>query len=532
MTVDNFKINIVSSIDGMNDRLADVKSLLERKTNLVEYSDSVRPVSFTMSTVLRFCLIVGLSDKSARRVDNLNDYQLTVSHTPYATTFFTKNQVGALFESLIKLRYHDVDGDWNQKSFVSKVVGREILRGHDMLMEEGVMDEWLHFSPLRGGKSLMDIPQLDLIIGMYDDDMEARLDLNSREIANTQILVAGTTGSGKSNLLAVLLQQIRVASADTHFPVNFLLFDYKGEFSDPANSSWLQLFETDSSSVLNPMEKPLPFTPFKDFTDRPDNEINLYATSLSKALCEISPARISAIMDDRLSQAIINAYKARNKKPVTFAEVLEHYTQLMPEKKQDDTDSVKSVLNQLVRNNIFADEDKIDLIHTCNIINLGQFEKDGVMAKAIVYFVISKLNSIYEKLPPQTVNDERVELRHFTIIDEAHYMLGFDNKPLKDLIKVGRNKGMSVILASQNMEDFKAKHFDFYQNAQYPLVMRQQQQNDSVLKDLFAVNGVQLQELKQAISGLQKGELITKDAQAMAFGFGKHWKKIKVTHLI
>lgn len=75
-------------------------------------------------------------------------------------------------------------------------------------------------------------------------------------------------------------------------------------------------------------------------------------------------------------------------------------------------------------------------------------------------------------------------------------------------------------------------NFDFYANAQYPLIMRQQQQNDSVLKDLFGVNGSQLQELKQAITGLQKGELITKDAQAMALGIGKHWKKIKVTHLI
>lgn len=99
-------------------------------------------------------------------------------------------------------------------------------------------------------------------------------------------------------------------------------------------------------------------------------------------------------------------------------------------------------------------------------------------------------------------------------------------------IAVGRNKGMSTILATQNMESFKAKCFDFYANAQYPLIMRQQQQNDSVLKNLFGVNGTALNELKMAITGLQKGELITKDAQAMALGIGKHWKKIKVTHLI
>lgn len=532
MTVDSFKINIAVSIEGLNDRIQDVKAMLEHRINLKEYSDAVRPVTLTMSTVLRFCLLVGLSDKGARRVDNLSDFPLKVSNTPYATTFYTKNQIGQLFESLIKMRYHDVEGEWTQKGFASKIVGREILRGRDLLMQEGTMDEWLHFSPLRGGKTASDIPALELLIGMYDDEMEARLDLNSKAITNTQVLVAGTTGSGKSNLLAVLINQLRSASADTHYPVNFLLFDYKGEFSDPANAHWLQLFETDRSAVLNPMEKPLPFTPFKDFTGKPINELNLYATSMSNALSAISPAKISANMDNRLSEAIIEAYKKKHFKPITFKEVLDNYTLLMPEKKQDDTDSVKSVLNQLVRNNIFSEEDKIDLIHTCNIINLGQFEKDGIMAKAIVYFIISKLNNIYDTLPGQQINEERVELRHFTIIDEAHYMLGFENQPLKNLIKVGRNKGMSIIFASQNMDDFKSKHFDFYANAQYPLIMRQQQQNDSVLKDLFGVSGAQLQELKQAITGLQKGELITKDAQAMELGIGKHWKKIKVTHLI
>ena len=205
---------------------------------------------------------------------------------------------------------------------------------------------------------------------------------------------------------------------------------------------------------------------------------------------------------------------------------------LLPEKKQDDTDSVISVLSQLVRNKIFADVDSIDLLRDCYIINLGGFEKDGIMAKAIVYFVISKLNNIYEKLSKQAMNDERVELRHFTIIDEAHYMLGFENKPLQNLFAVGRNKGMSIILATQNMESFKSKYFDFYANAQYPLIMKQQQQNDAVIKDLFGVSGAALQEIKQAIAGLQKGELITKDAANMALGIGKHWQKIKVTHLI
>ena len=517
----------VTAVVGMHDRIADVKQAIEQRLNLDEYSDNIRPVTLNFSVVLRICLLAGLSDKSPRRIDDLNDYNLSISRTPYATTFFTKSDVGTMFEILLKMRYHDVEADWTSPNLVSKVMGREILRGR-----EGGIDEWLTYLPLRSGRSLTDIPELNLRIGEYENGMDACLDINSREIANTQILIAGTTGSGKSNLIALLINQIRSASSDTHYPVNFLLFDYKGEFSDPANASWLDHFDTDKSAILDPIMEPLPFTPFKDFTGRPINEVNLYATSLATALSSIAPAKISANMDNRLSEAIINAYKEKNLKPVTFGEILENYVALLPQKKQDDTDSVISVLSQLVRNKIFADEDKIDLMKNCYIINLGGFEKDGIMAKAIVYFVISKLNTIYEKLPKQATNEERVEIRHFTIIDEAHYMLGFENKPLQNLIAVGRNKGMSIILATQNMESFKSKHFDFYANAQYPLIMKQQQQNDVVIKDLFGVSGAALQEIKQAIAGLQKGELITKDAANMALGIGKHWQKIKVTHLI
>ena len=516
-------------LEGTHGELEEVKLAIEQHLNLSDYSENVRPVVLNFTTVMRICCLVGLSDKSARSKTKIDELQTSAGMQPLGNSFFTKSNIKEVFVALIKMRYCDIDAEWQNSTFLSKVLYSEMMRGKNILMQEGGIDEWLHFSPLRGGKSLMDIPELNLYIGQYEDGMDACLDINNTAIPNTQILVAGTTGSGKSNLLSVLISQIRMASADTYYPVNFLLFDYKGEYSDPSHADWLAKFGTDASAILNPMEKPLPFSPFKDFTGRPVNEINLYSTSLASAITAISGANIGTLMDNRLSEAIVNAYKEKEQKPITFQEVLDHYTMLMPEKKQGDMDGVKSVLSQLIRNNIFAEEDQIDLVKGCYIINLGRFDKDGIMAKAIVYFVTSKLNNIYDELPPQATNAERVELRHFTVIDEAHYMLRFKNKPLENLIAVGRNKGMSIILATQNMESFKSKYFDFYANAQYPLIMKQQQQNDGVLKDLFGVSGNALQELKQTIAGLQKGELITKDNKAIALGLGKHWKKIKVT---
>ena len=195
-------------------------------------------------------------------------------------------------------------------------------------------------------------------------------------------------------------------------------------------------------------------------------------------------------------------------------------------------DSISSVLKQLVRANIFEEEDKADLIGDCYIIKMDGYPKDGPIAKAIVYFIISKLNNIYEQLEKQATNEDVVQIRHFSIIDEAHYMLDFDNRPLRNLIAVGRNKGLSIILATQNMSSFKSKGFDFYANAQYPLIMKQQTIDDKVIKDLYGVSGQELQEVRTAIAGLQKGELIIKDQMAFALGMGKKYKKINVTHLI
>ena len=252
---------------------------------------------------------------------------------------------------------------------------------------------------------------------------------------------------------------------------------------------------------------------------------------MSNALCAIDKASISANMSNRLSEAIVDAYKKTNGRPITFGEMLNQYRSKMVNPDKDD--SVSSVLKQLVRNNLFETEDKVDLVNECYIVKMDSFPKDGVIAKAIVYFVISKLNNIYEKLEKQATNDECVQIRHFTIIDEAHYMLDFDNQPLRNLIAVGRNKGLSIILATQNMDSFKSKHFDFYANAQYPLIMKQQSINDSVIKDIFGVTGKDFNDIKSEIASLQKGELIIKDDTMALLGIsGKNYKKIKVTHLI
>ncbi|MBS0645218.1 MAG: DUF87 domain-containing protein, partial [Verrucomicrobia bacterium] len=456
----------IRQAEGLMDNLHDVRLKIEQRINLEKYSTDQKPVTLNGNKIMRICLLAGLSSKEQRDVSAIEEIQMSKTSNRIFETLFTLHNLGTAYSALLKLRYNGLEVDWENTSLKSKIINAEILRGKEVLLKDDVLDDWLlnTVSTTRAGKAGA-IPFLNLTIGNYEDDIPATLNLNGRDIPNTQILVAGTTGSGKSNLLAVLLNEIRTLSIESPYPVNFLLFDYKGEFSDPANNAWLNLFEVDRSAILDPIIAPLPFTPFKDFTGKAQNEINLYSTELANALCSIDRASISANMSNRLSEAIINAYKKTQNLPVTFDGIIKEYTALQSDKDKDKDDSVKSVLKQLIRNNLFANEDRIDLIKDSYIVKMNSFPKDGPIAKAIVYFIVSKLNTIYERLPKQAVDEDNVELRHFTIIDEAHYMLGFDNKPLRDLIAVGRNKGLSIILATQNMDSYKSEYFDFYANA-------------------------------------------------------------------
>lgn len=511
---------------GLNAYVTELKQAIEMRVNLSDYPDGTRPSTIFNNTVQRLALIAGLSLNHERDVSELEAIELQSS--TFHDTVFSKGNYTSLWSALLSIRYPDINGE--DKRMVDQAVNNEMINGFKFLLKDKNLDQWLTNEGFNDRTSSTSgiIPPLKLDIGVYEDNIPAKLDLNSKDILNTQILIAGTTGSGKSNLLSVILNEIRSASVESDYPVQFLLFDYKGEFSSEDFAQIREYLEVDDDAILNPLSDPLPFNPFKDFLFKPDNELNLYSTELSTALCALDRATISANMSDRLTTAVINAYQNKKRAAVTFRDILEEYTALQTGRAKDDVDSIKALLNQLIRAKLFSNEDKFNLHEKSLILKMDGFPKDGPIAKAIVYFTIAKLNMIYDELSPQAVDENNVQIRHLTVIDEAHYMLDFDNRPLRNLIAIGRNKGMSVALATQNMESFKSKYFDYCANAQYPLIMRQQTINDKIIKDLFGVSGNEFNEIKKTIAGLKKGELIIKNHDAFALGIGKKYKKIYV----
>lgn len=100
---------------------------------------------------------------------------------------------------------------------------------------------------------------------------------------------------------------------------------------------------------------------------------------------------MSANMSNRLSEAIINAYRKTQNRAVDFELILREYTFLQPDRDREKDDSIKSVLKQLIRSNLFAKEDSVDLIKESFIIKMNGFPKEVLLLKQL--FILSFRNS-------------------------------------------------------------------------------------------------------------------------------------------
>jgi hypothetical protein len=124
-------------VEGINDQLADVKAKIEERINLNTYTNNIRPVVVPMTTVMRTCALVGLSDACKREVNNIRSMSLSLDRAHYPASMFAKPLVKKAFQTLIKMRYHDMDIDLNSPASIARIITYEMLRGRDILMKEG-----------------------------------------------------------------------------------------------------------------------------------------------------------------------------------------------------------------------------------------------------------------------------------------------------------------------------------------------------------------------------------------------------------
>jgi hypothetical protein len=176
----------VRQSEGIFDELNIIKETLENKINLSRTIGKEKRVTLTNNKVMRICFIVGLSQAGQRNLDEVANIQLSKASTRYVPSFFTMNNLSTLYSALLKLRYKEHSIDWTDNPLLSRIIASEMLRGRNFLMDENNLNGFL-YSIASGNKNNGSIPALELLIGEYNEEMEAVLDINSRAITNSQI---------------------------------------------------------------------------------------------------------------------------------------------------------------------------------------------------------------------------------------------------------------------------------------------------------------------------------------------------------
>ena len=181
------------------DELQTIRSKMESRINLDVYTEGKKQIGLNNSKIMRICLLAGLSSNEPRKVSDYDKIQLSANRI--FETLFTHHNLTSAILALFKLRYNDLKYDWKNDPENSRIVNAEIIRGAKLLSKDEVLDEWLLNTNKFSEGRLGAIPSLYLNIGNYEDDIPAILNLNGKEIPNTQILVAGTTAVSYTHLI-------------------------------------------------------------------------------------------------------------------------------------------------------------------------------------------------------------------------------------------------------------------------------------------------------------------------------------------
>lgn len=183
----------------------------------------------------------------------------------YANLYGIVTQIGsgAIPDSLKEIYYKDYDSfkntSWINIVLAGEQVGKRFERGITQY-------------PTTGDKvHLVTINDLNIIYGGYEDSnsitvgnisvsesLDAKIDLD--KLISRHCAIVGSTGSGKSNSVSVLLESI----AKRNFPSSrILVIDPHGEYND-ALSKYSRVIETNSKEVENKLYIPFWALPFNE----------------------------------------------------------------------------------------------------------------------------------------------------------------------------------------------------------------------------------------------------------------------------
>lgn len=255
--------------------------------------------------------------------------------------------------------------------------------------------------------------------------------------ANTRI--TGQPGMGKSQFLKHLLAAVATRSPE----VGFVLLDYKGDLSNH------EFVEATNATVLRPEREAVPFNPF-DVPSALDRR--LVAAAIAETLGSLDP-HIGNVQKSLLRRGVSGAYD-RHSSPSTV-DIARAVQQTYAEESRA-ADSVTGLLEQLAELGLFATRSELTVAAFLSrrwIVDLSGLQ---TLRDLVAYVVLSWMARHIQSLVDAPLRGgTRRRLRCVLAIDEAHHYIQRRCGPVLELLRVGRSKGVPIVLSSQSLTDFK-----------------------------------------------------------------------------
>ena len=289
---------------------------------------------------------------------------------------------------------------------------------------------------------------LSVPVGVGDQGGPASFVINQEagHQTNGNTRITGQPGVGKSQFLMHLL----AAAAQRRPGLGIILLDYKGDLS-----SEQEFVRACGASVIRPERRAIPINPFQVPEDL---DRRLVPTALAETVASLGRG-IGDVQRMLLRKGIEAAYEASAKtraddpgsRAIASAVTAVYEAEARP------LDSVSALLQQLGEYGLFAEEDAVsagDFLRRRWVIDLSGLQD---LRDLVAFVLLSWVGRTVTSLGDAALGEGQWRsLRCVVAIDEAHHYIGRRCRPLLELLRVGRSKGVPVVLASQSLQDFKA----------------------------------------------------------------------------
>lgn len=248
-------------------------------------------------------------------------------------------------------------------------------------------------------------------------------------LQNGHVEVWGSSGMGKTQFAMSLLAQLA-----QHSGSRFGIADFKNDYSDDtgfpafADAEFLDLWE--AGAPYNPLA----------LTDDNPRAIDTAVIELRDTVEEATRAftRMGIRQKAKLEKALRDAY-AIGREEGRWPTLRTLDDQLDPD--------LAGVMGDLTRHELFKSGQPLgDVIERNVVFGLSKIPGNGQTTVLAAGFILSALLLRVQNLPPVPNS-----IRYVAVVDEAHRVAAF--QAVKTMIREGRSKGLSVVLATQQPLD-------------------------------------------------------------------------------